>query len=61
MCLTLGVLTVVVEGRVARSEVADGIPRYLHTFVLACSFFVVILVLSAWLGSACAGFVCEFS
>ena len=38
--LTLGVLTVVVKGRGARSEVPDGIHRYFRTFVLRCSFFV---------------------
>ena len=44
-----------------RSEVADGIPGNFRPFVLACSFFLVILVLSAWLRWAWAGFACEFS
>ena len=46
--LTLGVLTVVVKGRGARSEVPDGIRCYFRGFVLRCSFFVVILVLLGW-------------
>ena len=59
--LTLGVLTVVVKGRGARSEVPDGIRRYFRAFVLRCSFFVVILVLFGWPRAARTGFACEFS
>ena len=46
--LTPGVLTVVVKGRGARSEVANGFRRYFRAFVLRCAFFLVILVLSEW-------------
>ena len=38
VCLTFGVLTVVVKGRGGSIEVVDGIRRYLRAFVLACSF-----------------------
>ena len=54
--LTLGVLTVIVRGRGARSEVPDGIRRYFRGFVLACAFFVVILVLFGWPTWSGAGF-----
>ena len=59
--LTLGVLTVIVKGRGARSEVPDGIRRNFRGFVLACAFFVAILILFGWPRRAWTGFVCEFS
>ena len=54
--LTLGFLAVVVKGRGVRSEVASGNRGNFRTFVLACSFFVVTLVLSGWPRWSGAGF-----
>ena len=44
-----------------RSEVANTIRRNFRGFVLACAFFLVILVLSGWPRSAWTGFACVFS